>query len=187
MNEDKGAAVDIVDRPVTDEAVSMIFAASGPGDPELVSLRAARFLSEATLVFADVAAVAIAEAFVPPERVIPVDPDQPGAAADRIKPAIDAMKRGERVVRLLSGDPALGSSLIGEVGAVRRAKLDVEIVPAVSVITGVPTYAGFGLIGGKAREVRILDVQDSGIDWENLASDRTTVVFPDGEIGRAHV
>ena len=56
------------------------------------------------------------------------------------------------VVRLLAGDPMMGSGLVGEVGAVRRAKIDIEIVPAVSEITGVPAYVGFGLVGARPRK-----------------------------------
>ena len=148
-----GAAVstvdDVADVPVVTKASEkktpatpcIAFVAAGPGDPDLIAHRGARMLGDAGYVLADEAAVPIAEAFVEADIIDVVDPDAAGPAADRIKPAIDAAKAGTVVVRLLAGDPMMGSGLVGEVGAVRRAKIDIEIVPAVSEITGVPAYA----------------------------------------------
>ena len=169
------------------ETPTISFVSAGPGEPELISYRGARLLAEASLVVADQQAVAVAEAFIDPELVSVVDPEAVTNAGERIKPAIDAAKSGGTVVRLLAQDPALGSELLGEVGAARRAKVDIEVVPAVSAITGVPAYAGFGLLGGKAREVRVLDAQDSAIAWEQLNTARTTAVFPAGANRLVHI
>lgn len=166
---------------------SVAFVAAGPGDPELIAHRGAKLLGTADVVFADKSAATVAEAFVDAERIHLVDPDASGTAADRVKPAIEAAKAGKTVVRLLGEDPALGGTLLGEVGAARRSKVEVEIVPAVSEITGIPAYAGFGLLGGKAREVRVLDAQDSGIRWEELIAPRTTAVFPSGAQRLVHI
>ena len=144
-------------------------------------------LAEASFVLVDKDAVSVAEAFVDPEIVEVTDPEATGAAADRIKPAIEAARAGKTAVRLMAGDPMLGSALIGEVGAVRRAKMDIEIVPAVSSVTGVPAYAGYGLTGGKAREVRIIDAEDSGVHWEELTAPRVTAVFPSGANHLVHI
>jgi uroporphyrinogen III methyltransferase/synthase len=163
------------------------FVAAGPGEPDLIAHRGARMLAEATYVLADKDAVAVAEAFVDPEIIEVTDPENVGAAAERIKPAIDATKSGKTAVRLMAGDPIMGSSLLSEVGAVRRAKMDVEIVPAVSGVTGVPAYAGYGLSGGKAREVRVLDAEDSGVRWEELVAPRVTAVFPEGANHLVHI
>jgi len=162
------------------EVPSIAFVSAGPGEPDLIAHRGAKLLTEATMVLADKGAVPVAEAFVDPQIVTVVDVEGSRNAADRIKPAIEAAKAGGNVVRLLAEDPALGAELLGEVGAARRSKLDIEVVPAVSPITGIPAYAGYGLLGGKAKEVRVLDPQDGGIRWEELAAPRTTAVFPDG-------
>ncbi len=177
----------VVRKTATPATPSVAFVAAGPGDPELIAHRGAKLLSAADVVFADKSAAAVAEAFIDAECIELVDPDASGAAADRVKSAIEAAKAGKRVVRLLGEDPALGGTLLGEVGAVRRSKVEVEIVPAVSEITGIPTYAGFGLLGGKAREVRVLDAQDSGIRWDELIAPRTTAVFPSGAQRLVHI
>lgn len=172
--------VPTVRRDSTPQMPSVSFVAAGPGEPELIAHKGAKLLSEAQMVVTDKSALHVAEAFAPPESITVTDPDAPGTSADRIKPAIDAAKAGLTVVRLMAGDPTLGANLLGEVSAVRRAKIDVEIVPAVSDVTGIPAYAGYGLLGGKAREVRILDAQDAGIKWEELIAPRVTSVFPTG-------
>ena len=186
---------DVADVPVVTKASDkktpatpcIAFVAAGPGDPDLIAHRGARMLGDAGYVLADEAAVPIAEAFVAADLIEVVNPDAAGPAADRIKPAIDAAKAGTVVVRLLAGDPMMGSGLVGEVGAVRRAKIDIEIVPAVSEITGVPAYAGFGLVGNKAKEVRVIDAQDSSVRWEEIAVPRVTAVFPSGANHLVHI
>lgn len=183
----EGTSTPSARRPDVPEVPSVAFVAAGPGEPDLIAHRGARLLSEATMVLADKAALPIAEAFADAGIVTTVDPESVSNASDRIKPAIDAAKAGGSVVRLLAEDPALGSELLGEVGAVRRAKMDIEVVPAATSITAVPAYAGYGLFGGKAREVRVLDAQDSAIRWEELTSPRTTVVFPTGANRLVHI
>ena len=120
---------DVADVPVVTKASDkktpatpcIAFVSAGPGDPDLIAHRGARMLGDAGYVLADEAAAPIAEAFVTADLIEVVNPDAAGPAADRIKPAIDAAKAGTVVVRLLAGDPMMGSGLVGEVGAVRRA------------------------------------------------------------------
>ncbi len=54
------------------------------------------------------------------------------------------------------------------------------MAPGVSEVTGVPAYAGFGLTGGRTRQVRIVDANDTELVWAELTSARTTVIFLDG-------
>ena len=184
---EEASDVPSVRREPTPQVPSVAFVAAGPGDPELIAHKGAKLLADAQMVLADKYALPIAEAFAAADVIETTDPDAPGTSADRIKPAIDAAKAGKAVVRLMAGDPVLAANLLGEVSAVRRAKVDVEVVPAVSDVTGIPAYAGYGLLGGKAREVRILDAQDSGIKWEELTAPRITSVFPSGASRLAHI
>ena len=184
---DEGSEAPTTRREPTPQVPCIAFVAAGPGEPDLIAHRGARLLADAQMVLVDKAVVPVAEAFAHADSIQVTDPDAHGNAADRIKPALDAAKAGLRVVRLLAGDPMLGAGLIGEVGAARRAKVDVEIVPAVSEVTGIPAYAGYGLLGGKAREVRVLDAQDSGIRWDELVAPRATAVFPNGANRLVHI
>jgi uroporphyrinogen III methyltransferase/synthase len=99
---------------------------------------------------------------------------------DRAKRVASLSANGHRVVRLLSGDPILDGSLHIEVQALNKAKVEFEVVPGVSTLTGVPAYAGFGLTGGKAREVAVIDAHDTEIAWEIHARSRVTLVIQNG-------
>ena len=157
--------------------------AAGPGDPELLTLRAARLIAAADLIVVDADAVAIAQAHAAPtaEVVVAVDANGvPLEQAGRSALVIDAAREGRSVVRLISGDPVVDGSLLHEAGALRKARIDFEVAPGVSEVTGVPAYAGFGLTGGRTRQVRIVDANDTDLPWADLAAPRTTVVYLNG-------
>jgi len=157
--------------------------AAGPGDPDLLTLRAAALLREAEyiVVDADAADVAAAHAGEGSEIVIAIDaaglPLEPAA---RAKLVIDAAREGKHVVRLIAGDPVVDGTLLHEAAALRKAKLDFEVAPGVSEITGIPAYAGFGLTGGRTRQVRIVDANDKDIPWAELTNPRITTIFLEG-------
>ena len=162
---------------------SVALVAAGPGDPDLLTLRAAALLGGADLIVVDADVIAIAEAHAAPttEIVVAVDADGlPLDQAGRSALVIDAAREGRTTVRLISGDPVIDGSLLHEAGALRKARIDFEVAPGVSEVTGVPAYAGFGLTGGRTRQVRIVDANDTDLAWADLTSARTTVVFLNG-------
>ena len=162
---------------------SVALVAAGPGDPDLLTLRAAALLAGADLIVVDADVVPIAQAHAAPtaEIVVAVDADGlPLDQAGRSALVIDAAREGRTTVRLISGDPVIDGSLLHEAGALRKARIDFEVAPGVSEVTGVPAYAGFGLTGGRTRQVRIVDAHDTDLPWADLASARTTVVFLNG-------
>jgi uroporphyrinogen III methyltransferase/synthase len=155
------------------------FVATGPGDPELLTVRAVALLREAEVVVADLGAVDLARALIDPEAELHAAVDEHGLPlthAGRAKLVVEAARAGRRVVRLLSGDPVIDGSLAVEAAAVAKARLAFEVAPGVSVLTGVAAYAGTGLVGGKAREIRVLDMDDPGIEWGAHVSPRVTLV-----------
>ena len=115
------------------------------------------------------------------EIVVAVDADGvPLDQAGRSALVIEAAREGRTTVRLISGDPVIDGSLLHEAGALRKARIDFEVAPGVSEVSGVPAYAGFGLTGGRVRQVRIVDANDTDLAWSELVSPRTTVVFLNG-------
>lgn len=164
--------------------------AAGPGDPELLTLRAAELLRSAAKIIADYDAVEIARLFVGPDAELVAAVDVRGLPLDRAgraKLVIESARDGRRTVRLLAGDPVLDGSLAIEAAALRKAKVPFEIAPGVSTAIGIPAYAGFGLTGRRGREVHIVSAADRDIDWLVLARDRVTVVIPDGADAAAAV
>ena len=169
-----------VTRPVIGSAALV---SAGPGDPELVTVRAANLLRDADVIVSDLDVLPIAQAQAGVDSVIFDAADAQGGAlpqAARTALVLEAVREGKRVVRLVSGDPVLDGTLLNEAGALIKARIHVEVVPGVSEVTGVPAYAGFGLTGGRTRQVRIVDAHDTDLAWADLAAPRTTLVFLDG-------
>ncbi len=168
-------------KKVSTGAVALV--ASGPGDPDLLTLRAAHLLSAAEVIVVDAEAVAIAQAHANADAIITIAVDASGMPLDqaaRSALVIDSAREGKTTVRLISGDPVIDGTLLHEAGALRKARIDFEVAPGVSEVTGVPAYAGFGLTGGRTRQVRIVDANDTDLVWSDLVSARTTVVFLNG-------
>jgi uroporphyrinogen III methyltransferase/synthase len=170
------------------------FVGSGPGDPGLLTTRAATVLANAALVFTDPdvpeAVLALIGKDLPPvSGPAPADPasgngdaagggDQPavmtggpdirpalGEPAEVAKTLTAEARTGVDVVRLVAGDPLTVDAVITEVNVVARTHLHIEIVPGLSASSAVPTYAGLPL--GSSHTVA--DVRGD-VDWEALAA-----------------
>jgi uroporphyrinogen III methyltransferase/synthase len=158
---------------------SVAFVATGPGDPELLTVRAVRLLAEAEVAVVDADSADLARAMVGPDTEV-VDTVGEGGLPlphnGRAKLVVEAARDGRRVVRVLSGDPVIDGSFAVEAAAVAKARIPFEVVPGVSLLSGVATHAGANLVGGKSREVRVLDLDDPGVDWAAHTSPRVTLV-----------
>ncbi len=176
-----GPAKAVARKKPNNGAVALV--ASGPGDPELLTLRAASLLASADIIVVDAEAVAIAQAHASTDAVITIAVDANGMPLDqaaRSALVIEAAREGKNTVRLIAGDPVIDGTLLHEAGALRKARIEFEVAPGVSEITGVPAYAGFGLTGGRTRQVRIVDANDTDLAWADLVAARVTVVFLNG-------
>jgi len=155
-------------------AETVTFVGLGPGDPGLLTLRAAAVLERADVVI-------VRRDSVHPEFLSHCRTDVEyldSAEGDPAKLAAKAAKAGKRVVRLFQGDPALGCDLSGEAGALTKAGVPFEVVPGVSALTGVPAYAGIPLTDHKHRELRFIDAAEGGVDWERFSdADATLVIY----------
>ncbi|MBB1163080.1 uroporphyrinogen-III C-methyltransferase [Aquariibacter albus] len=152
---------------------------AGPGDPELLTLRAARLLGEADVVLCDDLVDRRVLALLKPEaRVLPVG--KRGGCVSTEQAFIHQLmvreaRAGRRVVRLKGGDPFVFGRGGEEVDALREAGLDVQVVPGLSA--GVAGPAAFGIPVTDRRHARGLvlvtgHAQDGGAgpDWASLAA-----------------
>lgn len=158
---------------------SIVFIAAGPGDPELLTVRALRLLQSADKIVSDSQALHIALAYAHEDKVVSTvgEDEIELEPADAAKLVLEFAREAQLVVRLVIGDPIISGRLIPEISVLRRSHANFEIVPGVSEVTGIPAFAGFNLTGGKSNEVRILNGSDSGIEWESLVNPRETLVF----------
>ncbi len=187
------------------------FVGSGPGDPGLLTVRAADLLRQADVVVTEVpdheALVRLllglptpVDGVVDGEDDAPAGPEivdggfgedgQPLSHAARAKVVVKHAKRGLRVVRLMAGDPFLYASGPEEAQACVKAGLPFEIVPGVSSVSAVPAYAGIPLTTKDHREVAVVTCGEK-VDWSQYATNRTLVLLSAvgqiGEISKALV
>ena len=164
------------------------FVGAGPGDPELVTLKALRRVREADAIIHD--------------RLIPKElldeapggaeifdvgkvPGRPCIGQGQINGLIvEAARRHRRVVRLKGGDPGIFGRLAEEIGAVRAAGIPFEIVPGVTAATAAAAYAGISLTerGAASTVVLCTGTAHTGgvpeaLDWGFLSRVEGTLVF----------
>jgi len=133
--------------PLAPGSVSLVGA--GPGDPELLTLRAARRLGEADVVYHDaLMAEAVLDHCRPGTRIVSVGKRRGRATLpqEAIHGALvrDA-RSGLRVVRLKGGDPFVFGRGGEEALALLRAGIPFEVVPGVTSGVAVPALAGIPL------------------------------------------
>ncbi|MEI6801428.1 MAG: uroporphyrinogen-III C-methyltransferase [Pseudomonadota bacterium] len=125
------------------------FVSSGPGDPELLTLRALRRIEAADAVlFDDLSAGPILAHARAGADMVGV-----GKRAGRVSPKQDQVSRllvdyalsGAKVVRLKSGDSGLFGRLEEEIDACRAAGIGFEIVPGVTSASAAAAAAGIPL------------------------------------------
>jgi uroporphyrin-III C-methyltransferase len=157
---------------------------AGPGDPELLTLKAVRVLRAATLILVDdlvgpqVLATALEGCAAMP-RVIPVG--KRGGCASTPQDFIEKLMvrealAGEKVVRLKGGDPLIFGRAGEEIAALRGAGLAVEVVNGITAGLGAAATLGVGWtdrrVGAQATLLVTGHAQPgaAGPDWAALGA-----------------
>jgi uroporphyrinogen III methyltransferase / synthase len=160
---------------------SVAFVGAGPGDPDLLTVCAVELLSLADVVITESQDAAFVARFCRADVEVVDgsvgDDGQPLTHAMRARLVVRAAKRGGNVVRLLDGDPFLYATGSEEAAGCVKAGIPFEVVPGVSAVSAVPAYAGVPLTNAKAREVRVVNVAEGGLDWAAVASGKATLVL----------
>ncbi|MDQ6875910.1 MAG: bifunctional uroporphyrinogen-III C-methyltransferase/uroporphyrinogen-III synthase [Actinomycetota bacterium] len=143
---------------------------TGPGDPGLLTARAAELIAGAQYVVHDATVPAEIVALAPAGAEVSVAEGQPGDVA---KLLLSAARSGAAAVHLVTGDPFCSEDAITELKAVARTALPFEVVPGVPADIAVPTYAGVPISGTRT----VVDVRAGGVDWEALASVPGTLIL----------
>jgi uroporphyrinogen III methyltransferase / synthase len=163
------------------ELGTVAFVGAGPGDPQLLTLRAVELLRAADVIVVDESASrAAVDAFASQHAEV-VDASggsgAPLTVASRAKLVTAAAKRAARVVRLMDGDPTLFHGFAEEALACHKAGVAFEVVPGASAVTAVPAYAGIPLTTSKTRRVVVMGPHDGVVDASTAADPHTTVVI----------
>jgi len=166
---------------------SVTLVGAGPGDPELLTLRAVRALQEADVILIDnLVAPAILD-FVRREAkkmMVGKTGYGPSCRQDEINAMmISLAKSGKRVVRLKGGDPMIFGRAGEEIAACQAAGIPVEVVPGITTAQAAASRLGFSLTHRElARRVQYITAHGangrlpSDIDWRSVADPSTTTV-----------
>ena len=159
---------------------------AGPGDPGLLTLRAAELIARADFIAIDaLVSDAIADRVPAAAEVVYVGKRASKHALPQEKInqlLIDEAKKGKMVVRLKGGDPFVFGRGGEEAEELVAASVDFEIVPGISSSLAGPAYAGIPVTHRSyATSLTLVTGHESdtstGIKWEALAQLDGTIVF----------
>ena len=173
---------------------------AGPGDPELLTLKAVKAIGQASVLFVDdLVSEEIVAYAAPGARIVYVGKrggckSTPQAFIEKLM--VTAAREGEHVVRLKGGDPFIFGRGGEEVEHLREAGIEVAVINGITAGLAAVTSLGVPLthrqhahgvvfITGHAKP------GDSGTDWRALAatahSARLTLVIYMGVSGAGHI
>ena len=154
---------------------------AGPGDPELLTLKALRLLRTADVVLHDDLVTPEILKLIPPTAQVQNVGKRCGSKTIRQEEInflmVTLAASGLQVVRLKSGDPLIFGRAGEEIEALRRANIEYEIVPGVTSALGAAAAAGIPLTHRRASSTLVLTAGqrasgNSTADWNGLAGSR---------------
>ncbi len=165
------------------------FVSSGPGDPDLLTVKAVKRLQTADVVlYDDLSSGPILDLARPDADLISVGKraGRPSAKQDHVnRLLVDYASTGARVVRLKSGDAGIFGRLEEETTTLDAAAIPYEIIPGVTAASAAAAAARIPLTRRlTARRVQFITGADvtgelpAGLNWAALAdAQATTVVY----------
>jgi uroporphyrin-III C-methyltransferase len=157
---------------------------AGPGDPELLTLKAARLLRVADAILHDdlvpIEILALAPAGARVQNVGKRCGKESISQSEIERRLVEYARQGLSVVRLKGGDPLIFGRAGEEMDALTRAGIEFEIVPGVTAALGAAAVAQVALTDRRLASKLLLvsnhhSREKSGAGWTHLADEDTTL------------
>jgi len=170
------------------ESGSVTLVGAGPGDPELLTLRAVRALQSADVIlFDDLVSREVLDFARREARKLLVGKTGfgPSCKQEDINALMVSLARqGKRVVRLKGGDPLIFGRAAEEIDACKAANIAVEVVPGITAAQGAAAKLGLSLTDRKrARRLQYVTghakngALPADLDWRSLADPTATTAI----------
>ncbi len=164
------------------------FVGSGPGNPDLITVKGATLLSQAEVIITDrLAGDDIIKLYANPQAII-IDVAKEGGNKKSYKQKdinqllVQFAYLYEKIVRLKGGDVAFFSNVYDELKTLSENNIAYEIIPGITAASGASAYTGVPLTArDHASGVQLLTYYKNTIisneEWKNLAAFKETLVL----------
>jgi uroporphyrin-III C-methyltransferase len=158
---------------------------AGPGDPELLTVKALRLLRTADVVLHDDLVTPEILKLISPSAEVQNVGKRCGSKTIRQEEInfliVTRAASGLQVVRLKSGDPLIFGRAGEEIEALRRSNVEYEIVPGVTSALGAAAAAGIPLTHRRASSTLVLTAghrasANDNTNWGQFAASESTLV-----------